>query len=232
MPTSQRGLFYDATRAMFFLALIIAVVVILVTSVGRLFGWTGGGEEYIYGTRSAMRSMISESLQGNASGKRLSDTVAAYPSDGGYIITTQYEKTAFPFSLTCGTEKSSGMSIFEGIIYEGKIFFLYEPFLEDGSFGELSGSTLDPETGEYVELSGDELPPAIRALTEDQIYGGATLPASMVRADETWFSTLDNPGMQLLVSEGCKTIVVANMGAVLLFGLLFLLAWVITLRRA
>lgn len=233
MPTSStHSLFYQATKAMFILALGIAVLVVLLSAVGRLFGWKWKSDVPVYGTRSVVYAMVASALEGNTPVVPIGPHLYGY-QEGSDVVVTQHGPTAFPFSLFCGAEKMKGGSIFDGLLYRGIVYNVFRAYLDDGTFGDFTGSSLDLATGEFRSgLLPTDIPEELKALSVDQVYGTDPLPDEIVRVDSAWLAEKGAPQALLQTSDGCKAVVAANGGVLVIFGGLFLLAIAFERRRS
>jgi hypothetical protein len=231
----QRSLFYQATYAMFLMSLAIMTCVVVVTFLGRAMGGNPSEPGIVYGTRTVSRAMVAEALGSIEQGKQLDNGLVALKSDDYdmvSIIQTRHDET--PIGFFCGSTRSYGYSILDGLLYKGTAYNLYYKFDEStGSTSELlTGASIVLSTGEEKhDILEQDLPPLLTTLTDNQLYGDDELPEGVTRLNASWYDTLNAPATAIVTSEDCMGVMLGNVGAVTLFGLLFGIAWVIERKR-
>lgn len=227
----HRSPFFEAARAMFLFSLMILGGVIILILFSRLItGATPPPPHTIYGTKTATQAMVASALGASEPAKAVGDTGLVALDHDGFVYVSETRIDRSPIGLVCGSIQTHGASVYSGFLYENVAYMTYEPYdTQAGAYpGAFVGDSIHIKTGEAHErISEKDLPYAITSLTDSQKYGSDPLPAGVTRLDTHWYNTLPGTEFSVITSQDCMSATLGGLGAAILFGLLFGVAWII-----
>jgi hypothetical protein len=191
---------------------------------GRSMGWTGQGlhDRVVYNMKSGGAQFATELYGKYAHAVPFTEEVVLAPTEYGVVATT-YEQSPAWMRLPCGAQRVTGIpSSPYAVLYQEKIYSLYEDFAE----------VMDPRTGESSTVSGADVPEILRELTTGQVYGTDPLPEGVQRLADAALAVQQDETVLLQMDDySCSSTFLGGLAAAALFLVVATAAWIYDRRR-